>query len=631
MTQAEVELDTPEFRTFSIAIAWAAQTRDGDLDLFSSTSRCDSSFLSRLSSTGEECQGRGCRFYRHCFLQKARIAAASAHLIVVNHALALAEARTAGGILPPYAQIVFDEAHNLEEIATSYFSRELSLGHLNRTLRSLTRKRSDGKEGGVLGLLRRHLKRGDAVSDPEIKSKLGKLITQAHKESSRVRVTFRSLLERMLDLLPPDQEVVRFRGSAVAPDLKSVEELIETDEPSPRISRTICRRHAFIPVPESWPEEDAAREKQRAHDAMGQLIASLLQIVDLLRASQDSDELGLYNDLPLSVESVLGQIKELSDDLDFIWEAGNTDYVFWVERESGKGNFAGLSRLTAAPLSVGEELDKALYSQKRSVIFSSATLRVGSSFAYIKNRLGINLIPQEQLLTCVAETPFNYSRQCTTLALTFLPEPRSGRDSLAYTDPLSSLLLDILGKTGGRTLVLFTSYQMMKQVARQVQEPLEKEGIRLLVHGEDGTRDQITRIFRVNSATALFGTQSFWEGVDIAGEALSCVVIAKLPFASLGDPIFEARCDQIDESGGSSFPSYSLPHAVIRFRQGFGRLIRTQSDRGTVIITDPRLMTKNYGGTFRKSLPSSVLKVESRSALLERLDADFSTPGDPVE
>ena len=186
-------------------------------------------------------------------------------------------------------------------------------------------------------------------------------------------------------------------------------------------------------------------------------------------------------------------------------------------------------------------------------------------------------------------------------------------------------MLDVFLKTQGRALGLFTSYEMMNSVGRLLEAPLREAGIRLLVHGASGTRDQITRTFRTagGGPCVLFGTHSFWEGVDFVGEALSCVVMARLPFTAVGDPIFEARCEQIEEGGGSSFRELSVPQAVIRFRQGFGRLIRTCTDRGIVIIADPRLITRNYGSVFRKSLPCPAKPINDRASLLEAVSAFF--------
>ncbi|NLF99853.1 MAG: hypothetical protein GX565_06850, partial [Lentisphaerae bacterium] len=284
---------------------------------------------------------------------------------------------------------------------------------------------------------------------------------------------------------------------------------------------------------------------------------------------------------------------------------------------------AGTANLYAAPLSIGEALAELLYRQKATVVFCSATLRVGSSFGYISRRLGIDRLEPEQVMTCVAESPFDYLTQCAALAPVFLPAP-TGPAGGAYAEQLSGLMLEVFTRTRGRAMGLFTSYEMMNQVARLLEAPLREAGVRLLVHGSNGTRDQITRIFRSGGACVLLGTHSFWEGVDVAGEALSCVVMARLPFAAVTDPIVEARCEQIERAGGSAFREFSLPQAVIRFRQGFGRLIRTRADKGVVIVADPRVVTMTYGATFRKSLPCPLLRVESRADLLARVEALFA-------
>ena len=228
-----------------------------------------------------------------------------------------------------------------------------------------------------------------------------------------------------------------------------------------------------------------------------------------------------------------------------------------------------------------------------------------------------------------AASPFDYFRQALVLAPDCLPDPST--DPVAYAGALAILIRDLFSVTNGRALVLFTSYEMMNAVAAHAHQLLADIGITLLVQGEGLSRESMTKRLKesvvpqtsnIKPQTVLFGAQSFWEGVDVAGEALSCVVLARLPFAQVGDPVVEARSEKIDREGGSSFRDYALPEAVIKFRQGFGRLVRTKSDRGVVVVTDPRLVTKNYGATFRKSIPASVHTVTELEDLLQRV-ADF--------
>ena len=280
------------------------------------------------------------------------------------------------------------------------------------------------------------------------------------------------------------------------------------------------------------------------------------------------------------------------------------------------------------------------YEVKDSVVLSSATLRVGNDFKYMARRLGCGAagargvsVPATEdecrfrYLTAVS--PFDYLRQTLVLAPDCLPDPSA--NPLTYAEALAALMKDLFSATQGRALVLFTSYEMMNAVAAHARGELAAAGITLLVQGEGLSRESMTKALKdgtvdgpvQDGAVVLFGAQSFWEGVDVAGEALSCVVLARLPFAQVGDPVIEARSEKIDREGGSSFRDYALPEAVIKFRQGFGRLIRTKSDRGVVIVTDPRIVTKNYGAIFRKSIPASVHTVTELSDLLSRVTEFF--------
>ena len=293
-------------------------------------------------------------------------------------------------------------------------------------------------------------------------------------------------------------------------------------------------------------------------------------------------------------------------------------HAYWVERvREGRRKEV---RLVAAPLSVAKELDMLFYGPKDSVILSSATLRVGNDFKYMARRLGCRPPSAEdgRFQFLVASSPFDYFRQALVLAPDCLPDPSS--EPSKYAAALAGLMCDLFTATSGRALVLFTSYEMMSAVAANARPGLEGCGIRLLVQGEGLSRERITAELRDSGdKVVLFGAQSFWEGVDVAGEALSCVVLARLPFAQVGDPIIEARSEQIERNGGSPFRDYALPEAVIKFRQGFGRLVRTKSDRGVVVVTDPRIVTKSYGATFRKSIPASVHTVTETDELLSRV------------
>lgn len=613
LEHSQFELERPELRYFAEAVAWSVQTSDGDLDSFAGAGHADAAFLAKLSSTGEECPGRACRYCRRCFLQKARARASFAHVVIANHALVFSESQMPGSALPPYAQIVFDEAHNLEEAATRHLSTEVTQARLNQLLRRLSRGKGR-RSGGVLEVLRNHLEKGAVTADAETAKALRRQIRLIRGALDDVQLAARRLFETLYGLVAPGREAARFR-CVLERDVRLVDE--EGGEPLP--SREVCRGGTFGPCGAEWDEQTLTRDKVALKKSVADAAGQLLALAEALRRTSEG-ELALYGDQAANVEGSAASLRAFAMDVDFVLAGSDAEHVFWAEPVSRS---AGTANLFAAPLRIGNALADLLYRQKSSVIFCSATLRVGSSFSYIGKRLGIDLIEPERLFTCVAESPFDYLAQCAVLAPTFLPEP-SGATGGGYAEQLSGLMLDVFTRTRGRAMGLFTSYEMMNQVARLLEEPLRETGIRLLVHGVNGTRDQITRLFRAGGACVLLGTHSFWEGVDVAGEALSCVVMARLPFAAVGDPIIEARSEQIDQGGGSSFREFALPQAVIRFRQGFGRLIRTRSDKGVVIVADPRIITKSYGATFRKSLPCPLQKMENLGELLARVEALFS-------
>ena len=257
------------------------------------------------------------------------------------------------------------------------------------------------------------------------------------------------------------------------------------------------------------------------------------------------------------------------------------------------------------------------YRIKDSVVMCSATLRVGDKFNYLARRTGMDLVDGERLSCLVAQSPFDYMRQTLVMSAGFLPEP----DDPMYGEELASLLSSLADASRGRMLVLFTAYEMMNSVAEKARRAFDEKGIRLLVQGQGVSRNAMARILKTSTAetpTVLFGAQSFWEGVDIPGEALSCVVLARIPFPQIREPINAARMEYLRVQGKSDFREYMIPEAQIKFRQGVGRLVRKKTDEGVIVLADQRIATKNYGGSFRKSVPSPVHVVKERDELVAR-------------
>jgi ATP-dependent DNA helicase DinG len=257
-------------------------------------------------------------------------------------------------------------------------------------------------------------------------------------------------------------------------------------------------------------------------------------------------------------------------------------------------------------------------------VFCSATLTVRNSFAFLARRLGISLLDKDRLITFNAGTPYDYKKQCLVAAPVFLPEP--GAQDGDYAAELALFLAEVFRRTDGRGMALFTSYDMLSRVADTLEREFLGDGLHLLAQGRSGSRENITSIFKRGERSVLLGTHSFWEGVDVAGDALSCLAIARLPFGVQTDPVIEARCEKVEADGGNAFMEYSLPSAVIKFRQGFGRLIRSTTDRGVAIIADRRVVVKRYGQWFRDSIPVPTESYGDKEKLLDDIVGFLAAP-----
>jgi len=292
------------------------------------------------------------------------------------------------------------------------------------------------------------------------------------------------------------------------------------------------------------------------------------------------------------IDGHIERCKRLRNELNTLLSQSLDGSVYWVEISRGRYI---TTRLNAAPVSVSDELQPSLFDAMESIILTSATLSTNRTFDYFKKRVGLT-----DCREMILGSPFNYQEQVSIHIPSKMPDPR---DTGAFTSAATERIKQYIQLTHGKAFVLFTSYRMMDEVYEELEPWLAEQGIVAFEQGKDLSRHAMLEKFKADVNSVLFGTSSFWEGVDVQGEALSNVIVVKLPFSVPTHPVVEARIEDIQASGGNSFMEYNLPEAIIRLKQGFGRLIRTQKDTGIVAILDPRVKTKFYGKWFLNSLP----------------------------
>lgn len=628
-------LDEQEKNEFTRFLEWLYATKDGDLDSFGGEE-----LRSRLACPSEDCWGRSCRYAGRCFIAKARSRALQSHVIIANHALVLAEAANPGaGLLPAYGRLVFDEAHNLEDIATEYFSYEFSKPALMQVLGRLARPGRAGRgrparTRGLLGTVERQLAKG-AFGPTSVAEGIRELVNRAHIQSGFVVTAADALFGVLRHMFAPapKEDVIRYR--AVPVELASVQNAAVA-----KTKRQYCLKGMFADYTSAqWDEKELHDASIHFEDAFARLQSIVQSLASALEAASEKDETSLFGEIAAQAKGLVGQFTLFLLETKCVLEGADASRVFWIEKMAadepsrGKRTATRQIRLVGAPLSVAKEMKRCFYDAKDTVVLCSATLRAGDRFDYMARKLGMDLVAAEQpedegeipagprVRTLVAASPFDYFRQTRVLAPDCLPDPAA--EPSAYAEALAKFLVDLFFATQGRALTLFTAYDMMRQVAELCRPRLADAGIGLLVQGEGLSREEmVRRLKEAGRGMVLFGAQSFWEGVDVPGQALSCVVMARLPFPQVGEPITEARSERVVEQGGSGFRDFALPEALIRFRQGFGRLVRTKTDRGVVVIADSRIARKNYGAIFRKSIAATVQTVSSTEETIARV-TDF--------
>lgn len=355
------------------------------------------------------------------------------------------------------------------------------------------------------------------------------------------------------------------------------------------------------------------------NELMGELkhlLTSLHEILEILKDIPE-DTIRYQKQIYQEILAQFTQIDTLINNLQFLINAEWDNWVYWFELPTKENSDD--SRLFAAPLDIAELLNERLYQNLNTAVFTSATLTVGKQFDYFLKRTGLNLVEPDRLETILLDSPFQYDEQVLLAIPSFVPDPRSAEFRGAIKEVLASLATEI----NRGTLVLFTSYVLLNDLYEALRTTYESHRVPLYAQGINGSRHAIINYFKQQTNSVLFGTDSFWEGVDVPGESLEILLITKLPFDVPTEPLIQAKIEKIQREGGNPFFDYTIPEAVIKFRQGFGRLIRSKTDYGAVIILDNRVIKKMYGRHFLNSLPVQSKIFQSLEELISALKRWF--------
>ncbi|MCY4367366.1 MAG: exonuclease domain-containing protein [Chloroflexi bacterium] len=501
-----------------------------------------------------------------CFLRSARERAEQAHIVVVNHALLLSDVAYGGSIIPDYQHLIIDEAHNLEEEATRQFGFQLTpdiLGEVNDLLSRLARETR---------LTLNSLEFKDAI-----RQNGEALVSQADEMVPRLRQNWSEMWAATLRF---------FR----AQDGNNEDFLI-----SPR-SRS---QRSWAEVNTSWENVDVGLSN--LSQALGKLQSFIYETEFPGSGDEGSGASTTGNQTSLLSEcsAIQGNLDKVREQLSSVISKDDPLQIHWLKLDQSKDEVS----LNSAPLEVGPTLRQQLFDEKESVILTSATLSAQGTFDYSRRRLDLPEDSQELLVG----SPFDYRKAALLMVPEDMPQPQTE----GYIEGVSRAIVDISTHLSGRTMALFTSHSALRNVANRIRNRLEQQGIEVLAQGVDGGPTQVSRRFIENPKSVLLGTSSFWEGVDFPGGVLRALIITRLPFQVPTDPVVKARSDQYE----NAFNEFSIPQAVLRFRQGMGRLIRNKGDSGAIVVLDKRITGRNYGQAFLHSIPPCTLKPSSLSNL----------------
>ncbi|MEA2077148.1 MAG: helicase C-terminal domain-containing protein [Candidatus Marinimicrobia bacterium] len=561
-------------------LVWLRETKTGDIEENSGfqIKRVPHVWARLFSETGY-CTTKKCAEYHGCYLGKIRKLAYHADVIIVNHSLLLSDAASDNAILPEHPICIIDEAHNIIRSAYQYLGMEVNPWRIERTLHKLY---TPGRlRLGTLVNLSRYVGK-DKEWNKEHADMIIKRLSQCEDDVAEMIKSSTKFFKAFLkyvnsEVRKPEQryiQKVRYKtDSSPFEDLKECQDLMNA---SAKIDRSL---------------------------------ALLLKEIKSLNAHEKASISEQADDLDIAVK-VFG---EMQSEMRTCFYPDAEDIIYWYELPVDQDSLYMI--IKASPLHVNEQLYEKVFKNKKAVIATSATLTISERFKYFMKRSGMDLLEEDRTKTEMYESPFNYEEQCEIWNVTHLGQP----GNQAFDEKVAGLVGELSAQHHLGTLVLTTSYASIRNM-KNILEPISQlHKFNVISQMGSASRTALLQRFIQQTSSILIGTESFWEGVDIPGEPLEILVMSKLPFAVPTEPVVQAITEDIEKNGGNAFMEYSIPEAILKFKQGFGRLIRSKEDRGIALIMDNRLSYKRYGQYFQQSIPATMHFVKNSEELQQNI------------
>ena len=532
-----------------------------------------------VQSTTELCLGKKCPYRKECFYMKTRMEKMEADILISNHHVFFADLNVRAEtdfdseylILPRYDMVIFDEAHNVESVARSYFSVEVSKISFTRLLNRIYQKKNKRKkEKSAL------IRVEDTIDEKDL-------------EDGQQYIY-------LLNTLKEEISILQNIGDEYFDEIRKIYET-NTEAPIKKsLNNFEMTKSRFL--------ENLREKKDIFQSKLADFLNLMMSFNNVIDGEKDK------NPEVINFNNHLKMFKAYIDSFKFINSFEDDNYIYWLDINSKRTNVV----LTATPLNIAQKLSTVLFDNLDRLVFASATIVVNGNFNYFKKSLGLD---EEDCIEAIIKSPFDYDEQMSV----YIPSDIQDSENInAFVSDASKFILNILLKTNGKAFILFTSYTMLNQIYYSISKKLKDKGFEVFLHG-DKPRSQIIKEFKEAENPILFGTTSFWEGVDVQGENLSNVIITKLPFLVPTDPVVSAISKKIEEDGGNSFMDFQLPEAIIKFKQGVGRLIRKKTDSGNIFILDNRILKKRYGSLFINALPSQKnIKILEKDDIIEEIE-----------